>query len=591
MPQSLSNLPVGAKVKFGKYSVNGEPAQPITWLIAAKDHKGGSNAVPDYPVNSVTLITEKVIDYRFIDNGEPGAEAGTIIKQGRSQYSVSNIDQWLNKDGEAGQWFVKQHDLDHAPTGVVEGRPDADDIAKGVNYFNRPGFLNAFTQDEKNALMLTSIRTRDVLNSDSGVTYSTIDRRVFLPSLSDVGLIGDMHSGETWELFLQVGWESWTPVTEQAYQNSPMNIKQAEHLTGCRYWLRDGVDIAYNYAHAPTGRTFVGWYPMAGEVGIRPALNVLSTTPISDTLDSDGAYTTIFNTAPPAPNTLSVPSTIYGGKNNTISWSSVIDPDGDSVTYELDCVYDGGTVFTTIYKGESLSYSHPVEYGKTSVQYRVRAIDSKGGASGYTTAPSRSVTNNQPPTLAIVSNATTTDVSAKMSYSVFDTEGEKVTIDEYVDDEKIYTHTVQSSSPTTVNMVINALAWTRLSNGSHTIRIKATDTNGGTSEISSTFTKIIETIDITTKPMESSERPARITLTIARVIPEGANFIVFVCNNAFDSAPDWEDATECVLKGDPYMFTNTTKTSSKWAVRVNVIVERNGAEGACYISSIGGAFD
>mgnify|MGYP002508989640 CR=1 FL=1 len=149
----------------------------------------------------------------------------------------------------------------------------------------------------------------------------------------------------------------------------------------------------------------------------------------------------------------------------------------------------------------------------------------------------------------------------------------------------------QSSSPKTVDMTINRIAWTRLSNGSHTIRIVATDSNGGTSEISSVFTKLVETIDITTKTMESSERPNRITLTIARVIPEDAIFKVFVCNNALDATPIWEDATEAILKGDPHMFDNDTKTSSKWAVKVRIVVKRNGAEGACYISSIGGAFD
>lgn len=584
MPQILSNLPVGAKVKFGKYSVNGEPAQPITWLIAAKNHKGDATKnVPDYPENSVTLLTEKIIDYRFLDNSETEGDEYTWDK-GRSSYETSNIDQWLNKDEVAGQWFVKQHDADRAPDGVSHTEQD---YAFGTAYANRPGFLNEFTQDEKNAILPTNIRCL-TYTKNQVCNHITIERKVFLLSEPEATSYGDPNQGVKFEIFNNM--DTGASVTSQAYEYSLYTGKSPSNLEDIEWWTRSPNSFNQCMTVFAQGRRRLA-YSSHGYVGVRPTLNISSTTYVSDTTDSDGAYTAIFNTAPPAPNTLSVPDIIHGGRNNTISWNAVTDPDGDNVTYELDCVYDGGTVFTTIYSGTSFSYSHAVEYGKTSVQYRVRAIDSKGGVSGYTTAPSRSVTNNQPPTLAIVSNATTTDVSAKMSYSVFDTEGEKVTIDEYVDDEKIYTHTVQTSSPTTVNMVIKGLAWVRLSNGSHTIRIKATDTNGGTSEISSTFTKIIETIDITTKAMESSERPARITLTIARVIPEGANFMVFVCNNALDSAPDWEDATECVLKGDPYMFTNTTKTSSKWAVRVNIIVERNGADGACYISSIGGAFD
>ena len=50
MAQLLSNLPIGAKVKFGKHSVNTEAAQPIIWLVVAKNHTG-------YPSNSVTLVS------------------------------------------------------------------------------------------------------------------------------------------------------------------------------------------------------------------------------------------------------------------------------------------------------------------------------------------------------------------------------------------------------------------------------------------------------------------------------------------------------------------------------------------------------
>lgn len=36
MSQLLSNLPTGAKVKFGKFQVNSETAQPIVWTVVAK---------------------------------------------------------------------------------------------------------------------------------------------------------------------------------------------------------------------------------------------------------------------------------------------------------------------------------------------------------------------------------------------------------------------------------------------------------------------------------------------------------------------------------------------------------------------------
>ena len=56
MAQLLSNLPIGAKVKFGRYSVEGEPAQDIIWLVVAKNH----NSVPTYPSNSVLFSPKRL---------------------------------------------------------------------------------------------------------------------------------------------------------------------------------------------------------------------------------------------------------------------------------------------------------------------------------------------------------------------------------------------------------------------------------------------------------------------------------------------------------------------------------------------------
>mgnify|MGYP007030125331 CR=1 FL=1 len=56
MAQLLSNLAVGAKVKFGRYQVASEVAQEIIWKIAAKNH----SSTPAYPANAITLITEKI---------------------------------------------------------------------------------------------------------------------------------------------------------------------------------------------------------------------------------------------------------------------------------------------------------------------------------------------------------------------------------------------------------------------------------------------------------------------------------------------------------------------------------------------------
>ena len=111
MAQLLSNLPIGAKIKFGKYSVRGETAQPIIWVVVAKNH----SSTPAYPTNCVTLLTQKSIDLLAADAREVTNSITERRNYGNNRYSFSNIDQWLNTDGNGGSWYSAQHSADQAP--------------------------------------------------------------------------------------------------------------------------------------------------------------------------------------------------------------------------------------------------------------------------------------------------------------------------------------------------------------------------------------------------------------------------------------------------------------------------------------------
>jgi hypothetical protein len=103
MAQILSNLPLGALIKFGKHQVGTETAEPIIWMVADKNHSG-------YPANSVTLIAQKIIDQRAYDGAETGAT------NGNTNYALSNINQWLNSSAAAGKWYSAKHSNDAPPT-------------------------------------------------------------------------------------------------------------------------------------------------------------------------------------------------------------------------------------------------------------------------------------------------------------------------------------------------------------------------------------------------------------------------------------------------------------------------------------------
>ena len=107
---------------------------------------------------------------------------------------------------------------------------------------------------------------------------------------------------------------------------------------------------------------------------------------------TSGAYTVKNNAAPGAPGSITVPETVYGGKETEISWAAASDPDGNLSGYILERQTDGGS-WSQRYKGAGRSYADTVPFGTASVCYRVKAYDVENLSSGYTTSPTRSVVN------------------------------------------------------------------------------------------------------------------------------------------------------------------------------------------------------
>ena len=281
MAQLISNLPVGSKVKFGKYSVNGEPAEPITWLIVAKNH----TCTPAYPTNSVTLLTEKVIDVRAYDAAEPNNTLTSDIKyHGYDYYSVSNIDQWLNKSDV--NWYSPAHEFDQAPN-------NANTENRNNGYDTRPGFLNAFTSQEINAILNSTISFRKWESTTT--VREDIVRKVFLPSSAELGYSTTNPDGACWEYFKTNSKPS--TLTSQAFTYVTDKPSSANTIVG--YWTRtsqlSGNRGSMNIALENDDVVSIYVYRNAG---VRPALNLSATIFASDTTDSEGCYSIITNEPP-----------------------------------------------------------------------------------------------------------------------------------------------------------------------------------------------------------------------------------------------------------------------------------------------------
>lgn len=598
MPQSLANLAVGTKVKFGKYSVNGEVAQDIIWSIVDKDYTTFKqwNNIPDYPKGSVTLNTERIIDLRAFDAQEPENTAHDA-KYGNSYYPHSNIDQWLNKDSEAGKWYEPRHPLDQPPS------TSASTGGYNTQYSQRPGFLNAFSHYEKNAILTTSISVRVSNYHNESSENEIIERKVFLPSLSEVGFNGGFNC---WELYSYPDDGTTATIdrapdgflTIQAYNHSLCAGKPANTEKRWRYWTRDAERsrgyAVYECIGVNDTYYTVQDYTLAreGAIGVKPALNLPNTLIVSDTVDADGCYTFLWNTAPSVPPTITAPSNIFANKGNTITWGASTDIDNDSITYTLECSYNGGA-FSTIYSGSARSYTHIPPYGYNTVAYRVKAIDNSynEAESVYRTSSTYTIINNHAPTIS----GSDDDLGSKteefeIAYSIADSDGDSLTVTETIDGVEQGSHIVTGSGSFALS--ITGTVWLLLTNGRHTVTIRVSDKWGEQVVRTYTFIKNITVCTVQNQnPMESSSMPTRLALTVNRVVAGGAILKVEVCNNGFDSNPTWEDATDSVESSLVHLFTNTSKTADKWGVSIRVSIDRNGASGACYISSIGGNFE
>lgn len=382
MSQALSNLAVGSKVKFGKYQVNTEKAQPIIWTIVAKNHV----STPAYPSNSVTLHAAEILDLRCFDAEEPSNSNSNRQKYGNNRYSVSNLDQWLNKNAATNAWYTAAHATDHSPDTT------AGTGGYGTQYAARPGFLNGFTDDEKAAILSTTIRV--VKPSIDGGSYEDVVRKVFLPSTTEVGLSNEnsIAEGAAWGYYTsntaRIGY-----VTQQCFSNTPSSSKPSSKTTAWYWWLRTP---RYSGANSARGVNSAGslynYNAYNGSNGVRPALNLSSSQLVSDTTDSDGCYTVVFagTITPPAPATITVPSAITAGDSIAVSWGAVSGAD----SYTLERSANGGD-FTQIYSGIATSYADTALATWSKVQYRVASVKDNV-SSDWTTSVERTVEAKEP---------------------------------------------------------------------------------------------------------------------------------------------------------------------------------------------------
>ena len=528
----------------------------------------------------MTLVTNQIIKMLCFDAIESANGNSDRRNYGNNRYIWSNLRKWLNSDAGAGAWYTAQHSAD-AP-------PSTANVWNGVNqYQTLAGFLNAFSANERAALLDTTIIVGKS-STDGGGTETCVDK-IFPLSCTEVGLSGDHVCGSKLAIFSDNSSRVAT-VTASCVANSNYSSNPSAN-SAWYYWLRDAyAGSAYNARYVSSVGTLGRNSAYVGYYGLRPACNLSSDLLISDTTDGDGCYTVVYNQAPTAPSSISVPSEVIGGENLVISWGQSTDPDGNLAGYKLERKNNGGT-WTQVYSGSSRSYTDSITYGWESVQYRVKAYDTAGAESAYATSPSRTVTNNRPPVIS----GSDTDLGSfaaappSYEYTVTDADGHQVTVVEKLDGTQLKSYTATLGHTNT--LTISSDAWLKLLNGEHTLTITATDAKQETAVRTLTFDKAVNSVEfVQTVAMAADDMPTKALVNIQGAFPAGSTLSVWVCNNGNDASPTWEDITQKALNSQKHFFTNKTKTASNWGVKIKVKLLRGSAVGPCYVQSVGGNF-
>lgn len=294
-------------------------------------------------------------------------------------------------DSCSGTWLLMK--------GIYENRQwhssNTNDYANSTihSYLNST-FLNLFESNIKNAIKQVKLPYRKGSGTSTTVTSGSngLSAKIFLLSATETSFnfSSYMPSGEGAELAYFKG-----------CADNSSDSKRVAYLNGSAtgWWLRSPYCSYFDGALFVVSNGDWNFGNCSYSYGIRPALILPSTLLVSD----DGTVST--NTAPSTPGSISVPSSIMGGTNISISWAKSSDAERNLAGYKVERSTNGGSSWSQIYQGTATSTTNNVAFGTTSVMYRVKAYDTEGLESGWRTSSQVTVVNNNapsaPPSIAV----------------------------------------------------------------------------------------------------------------------------------------------------------------------------------------------
>lgn len=168
-------------------------------------------------------------------------------------------------------------------------------------------------------------------------------------------------------------------------------------------------------------------------------------------------------------------------------------------------------------------------------------------------------------------------------YTIKDQENDKVSVRIlYVD--KVLEHKKDVALGEKQTFKFTKLDFAKIPAGEISIKIEATDEKGGVSSKLVTFKKAINGCGYIFKK-DTAKNATQVIVSVSRKIDEKSTFKAYVCNNANDEKPTWEEMTDMLDK--IYTLKNASKTASGWAIGAKAEVVRGEGAGDSYLEAIG----
>jgi hypothetical protein len=376
MAKQMSTLPVGSVVK----SVNTKYNGAVVRFLVGHQASGRTK-----------LVTERIISLKCFDAKEPSNPNSDRLNYGNNRFSQANIDQWLNSAAGAGAWYSARHTYDAPPN-------NANVWSNYNEYDAQAGFLSFFETDFRNAILDTTIRVAKNTVTDGG-SYEDITRKVYLLSETEVGLGNEngIAEGSLWDYFNSASRRQAYPTAEAVsaseYTNSSLSSTQFWY-----WWLRTRTRQRARCAACQHGRQS-GLRQRLGRHHWRSAgFELASSTLVSDTTDTDGAYVIQWNQPPTTPTSVSH-GTPRAGQPLTITTGGSTDPRGTRSATSGNAASTPEPIPRSGSPRKS-RFTDTVPTAGTNYQVRVKAVDSYGAESAYRTGNATAISYNTNPVIS-----------------------------------------------------------------------------------------------------------------------------------------------------------------------------------------------